>query len=380
MKELYSHLLDIDPEIKVDVICYNTDSKKEKEKFSKFYIYRIPCIQILPGQFAIPNYLSLILTLFKLVSKNKYDVVHSNTRFFDHSWWTPILSRIIGTKSVMTDHCASHPVHRSKLLTFFIKFIDIISTFIFSRFYDMIMVTNKATKEFVYTLGIKNSEIVYGGVDTDFFHPAKRQIIRKIPNVLDNFSQNQIVVTFLGRMIYTKGPQLVLAAAKTLTEKYPHVNFIFGGGGEMQEELKTLGQMKHIYFTGVLKREQTAQLLANSDILVHPSIHHEGFPNVILEGGASGCAVVATDVGGVRELIEDKVTGVFIKPTKENIVMALSKLIEDSEKRKKLGNALRKKIGEKFSWNKIALEFRTILYRVKSEEPVYLNGELVYGR
>lgn len=363
MEELYHNLMKKDPTIAVDVVCYNTNKTRKVEKYRGFTIYRVPCIQILPGQFALPNYLSLAWKIFKLSQNHSYDIVHSNTRFFDHSWYAPVIARALGAKAVLTDHCASHPVHTSKMLSRMIKLLDRVTTAISARFYDLIVVTNNSTKEFVQSIGMKNPKIVYGGVDIDFFSSRKRDNIRVIPNIKQKFTGREIVITFLGRMIETKGPHLLMEAARQLVEKYENIRFVFGGNGGMYHKLNHGTQPERVYFTGALSKKEVAKLLANTDIFVHPSIHHEGFPNAILEAGASGCAVIATDKGGTREIITNGVTGLLVKPTQKSLYAALVTLIEDNGVKKQLGDNLRRKIEKDFDWVNIAREFQKVLDR-----------------
>ncbi len=361
MEELYHNLMKIDSTVAVDVICYNTDKTKKVERYRGFTIYRIPCIQILPGQFALPNYFSLIWTIFKLSQKHSYNIVHSNTRFFDHSWWVPIVAKFLGSKAVLTDHCASHPIHPSQFLTFVIKLLDKFMTFITSRFYDLIMVTNNSTKDFVQSIGMNNPVVLYGGVDTEFFNPKKQDGIRLIPKIAKRFSDKEIVITFLGRMIETKGPHLLMESAKILVKQFHNIYFVFAGNGEMYKKLNNDVRLKNVYLTGSLNKKDVAKLLANTDIFVHPSIHHEGFPNAILEAGASGCAVIATDMGGTREIIEKGKTGILVVPDKDKLNKAIVELINNRKKMQNLGKNIRIKIVENYDWKKISCEFKNIL-------------------
>lgn len=361
MEELYHNLMKIDPSVEVDVICYNTDKAKKVEQYRGITIYRVPCIQILPGQFALPNYLLLFWTIIKLSQKHSYDIVHSNTRFFDHSWYAPFIARILGAKAVLTDHCASHPVHPSKPLTLFIKLLDKLTTSFTSRFYGLVLATNNSTQQFIQSMGVKNSLVVYGGVDTKFFNPQKRDKVRSIPNIKKRFSDREVVITFLGRMIETKGPHLLMETARMIVKQYKHVHFVFAGNGGMYQKLNHRTQPERVYFTGALNKAEVSKLLANTDIFVHPSIHHEGFPNAILEAGASGCAVIATDKGGTRELIVNHKTGLLVKPSAKSLYTALVSLIEDNQMRDELGDNLHKKIEKDFDWRNIAGEFKKVL-------------------
>ena len=128
----------------------------------------------------------------------------------------------------------------------------------------------------------------------------------------------------------------------------------------MLEKLSTT-QHDRIYFLGSTEKKDVARIMSQSDILVHPSTHHEGFPNVLLEAGASGCAVIATNMGGTKEIILDKVTGIMVEPKAANIAKALRKLIQDAQLRQELSSNLRKHIQSNFEWKYIAKEFKKLV-------------------
>lgn len=361
--ELHRHLMMRDKSVKVDVICYNTEKIESKSKYKGMTIYRIPCWDILNGQFAIPNYLELRKLIRKLKNLYQYNIVNSHSRFFDNSWWAPVVAKYLGAKSILTDHASSSPVHNSRLITIISNIVEKLMTNITIRFYDAVTVSNKATMQYIKTFGVKNPILIYGGVDTKIFNPKKRKNVRKIPKLDRIFTKKDIIITFLGRMIYTKGPQIVYNAAKEIIKKYDNVYFIFAGEGNMLAKLNDFPNNK-ILFTGPLNQLEIANLLPNSDILANPSFHFEGFPNVLLEAGASGCAVIATDRGGTCEVISDEKTGIIIGPSVLQLRNALMKLIDDENLRKRLSTALRKKIYEEFNWVNIAREYQLTLTKV----------------
>src|SRR3990167_7935855 len=91
---LYSTLVKKHPEVKVDIVCYNTDKVSIRERYKNLNVYRVGCQEILPGQFALPNYLELLDLIKRLKKINgRYDIVNSHTRFFDNYLWGPILAK-----------------------------------------------------------------------------------------------------------------------------------------------------------------------------------------------------------------------------------------------------------------------------------------------
>lgn len=355
-EELHVNLMQNDSSVKVDILTYNTDNSKSVEKYRNLTIYRIPCIQILKGQFAIPNYFELIKTLKKL-KKNNYEFVNSHTRFFESSWWAPFAAKHLNAKSILTDHCASHPTHKLALVTVISTLIDKNIVPFFIKKYDFVTVTNSSTKKFLKSLGINNTTLIYGGVDTNYFKSESKNKTRKIGS--KTLSKNDIAVSFVGRMIYSKGPHLLLEAAEKITSENKNVYFFFGGDGP---ELKNLKKIKNrqIIFLGSLNKDKVADLMKKSDILVHPSLHNEGFPNVLLESGSASCAIIATNMGGTFEII-NKNTGIIIKPDAKDIHKKLRLLINEPKKRLQYQKAVRSWVKEKYNWGKIAKDYKNYL-------------------
>lgn len=363
-EELHYHLMQKYPDTQVDVICYNTDKSSPIEKYRGMTIYRIPCWQPLSGQFAIPNYITLTKTIKKLCKKHKYDAINSHTRFFESSWWVPFVAKYYKIPSILTDHCAHHPVHTSSVVNTVAQLVDQLLVPFISRHYSLVTVTNNATFSFLRKLGVQRPQIIYGGVDTRYYAPRKLPNPRSVPHVTRTFDEQDIIVSFVGRMIYSKGPHLLLEAAKALVKRHPQVTVFFAGDGNMYTKLSKR-RVKNIIFLGSLERDEVAKLMANSDILVHPSLHHEGFPNVLLEAGASGCAVIATDKGGTKEIIHPDTTGILIEPTVRSLSNALNFLIEHPKKRQQLGKAVRKWVVNTYDWKTIVDTYHTHLTHLK---------------
>lgn len=357
-QELHANLMDIDSSVKVDVLTYNTDNSIRIEKYNGFTIYRVPCIQILRDQFAIPNYIELIKLLNKL-QKNNYDFINSHTRFFESSWWTPLIARHFKAKSVLTDHCANHPTHNWPIITVISRLVDQFMVPFFIKQYDFVTVTNKSTQNFLKKLGITKSEIIYGGVDTNYFKSKNKNKKRHIPNVKKSFGEKDIIVSFVGRMIYSKGAHLLLEAAEKIIKEHPNVYFIFAGDGPELKKLK-LKENNQIIFLSSIEKDSVANLMKKSDILVHPSLHHEGFPNVLLEAGASSCAIIATPMGGTKEIINKK-TGITIKPDPESIYLELKKLIRDPKKRLELQKSARAWVEKNYRWGEVVKDYQEFI-------------------
>lgn len=345
MEELYAHLVARVSSMTVDVICYNTQRKRQVEYHRGLTIYRIPCIEILQDQFAIPNYIALARLLYRLTKSQSYDIIHSNTRFFEHSWWVPLVAKRVGTICLLSDHCSYHPIHASTAITRIARVIDEFFLSFLGPRYDHIVVSNEATRQYHLSYGARELSLVYAGADIKTCSPKKRS--------------GNLTVTFLGRFVTSKYPQLFVQSMGDILKRHPGLRCVMAGDGPLLPLLKKQAGAGRIRFPGILDTAGCARLLGTTDIFVHLTIHRDGFPSVILDAGACGCAVIST---GAPEIITHNVTGLVIEPTRRHLFGALEDLVSHPQKRLRLGNRLRRNVCRTFTWEKSARALAHVLH------------------
>jgi glycosyltransferase involved in cell wall biosynthesis len=379
MEELYAHMHTKHPGMKIDVLAYNTDHARKKEWYRGMTIYRIPAWHILHGQFTLPNIVSLAQWLSRH-PKGSYDIVHTHIRFFDSTWWAWAYARLIGATSVFTEHVASHPIHERETVTFIARLIDMtIARWSISR-YDYITATNKSARTFLkYSMGVqKTVYVTYGGVDTNFFSP-KRELKRRIPHIKRTFGNADITIAYAGRMIWSKGITYLYRAIRDSMKYFPkRVSIIFAGPGDLlpdiREEIAKDHLENRVYTTGSLEAKEVRDLLRATDIFIHPSHHKEGFPNVILEAGATENFVIATQNAGVEEAITDKKTGFIIGQKNEaDMCRTIRWAVEHPDQRRAMAKALRKTLRRKFEWKNLSERFYLLLKRNQENRAVGEN-------
>lgn len=377
MEELYAHIVRKHRSVQVDVLAYNTMGITKREKYRGMTIFRIPCWQILPGQFALPHPIHLIGALWNL-AKRRPQIVHTHIRFFDACWWGWLYAKFIGARSVFTEHVASHPVHPNKWIARIAQLVDHTFAAWAIRQYDHITATNASAQSFLvdHLKIMRDITISYGGVDTTFFRPQKT-LTRRLPGIPKVFSPGDIVVSFVGRMIWSKGVSHLYEAAKKLAKRRQnHVFVVFAGDGDLLELLRKKTKKdkleNRIYFTGPLTPKNVRQTLRSTDIFVHPSHHNEGFPNVILEAGACGCFIIATKNAGVSEMIQNRQTGLFIPPKNTTgITKSVIWAIKHKDQRKRISHIFRQSIKDRFEWKDIADSFYRDIVQAAHARPGY---------
>jgi glycosyltransferase involved in cell wall biosynthesis len=153
---------------------------------------------------------------------------------------------------------------------------------------------------------------VRNGCDPSVFHLADRSAARAQLAV----DKEVELVLFVGRLDTKKGIGELLEAFAALASRRPNLRLAFAGDGPGGEPLR--GKAKHlalenrVTLIGAGPSERVAQWLAAADVLALPS-YNEGYPNVVIEALSCGRPVIATNVGGILELVNEK-CGILIAP------------------------------------------------------------------
>jgi glycosyltransferase involved in cell wall biosynthesis len=176
-----------------------------------------------------------------------------------------------------------------------------------------------------------------------------------IPNAIDTGAVPRSQVTgeppriiMVGRLAWPKDP-LTLVRALALLPDQPFSALLVGDGPDrpvIEAEIRSLGLTSKVELTGA--RDDVADLLAGSDLFVLSS-RSEGGPIAVLEAMAAGLPVVASDVGGIPELVEDAVTGLLVPAGDPGaLAAALGRLLAEPRLRRELGTAGRRRARERF--------------------------------
>ncbi len=192
---------------------------------------------------------------------------------------------------------------------------------------------------------VKKTDVIPTGIDASLYASTSRD-------------PSSVVVTYIGRLESVKGVDDFLAAVSPLIKEHPDMSVQVVGWYKEHHPLVERYQSE-VMFTGL--REDIPTILGKTDIFVLPS-YSEGLSNALMEAMASGCACIASDVGGNRFLIEDGASG-FLFPAGDRVRLksSLSMLIGDHELRKKLGDAARRRIMTTFDWSVVGEQYRLLL-------------------
>jgi len=204
-----------------------------------------------------------------------------------------------------------------------------------------------------------------------------------IPNFVDlqqfsakEFSerdQSRVVIVFPRRLVKQRGFWLVHDILPAVLDKYSYVEFHFVGKAAPQEQIAINDMVSKYpglvrwYF---LPPEEMHSVYEKADITLIPTIQSEGTSLSCLEAMAAGNAVIASNVGGLPDLIIDGYNGILIEPNDQELLTAITRLIDDHNLRRKLGDRGREVV-KNFSLEVWQERWRNVLTRtVPAREPV----------
>ncbi|MDP4089910.1 MAG: glycosyltransferase family 4 protein [Bacillota bacterium] len=340
----------------VTVITCNHDSAPLSEEDSGVTVYRtIP--------FSIPVYnftewvnhlnYSIIEQCIKLFNEGKkFDVLHI------HDWLVAYAGKVIKDSYklplISTIHSTEYG-RNNGIYSDLQKYISAVENFILHES-DRVICCSPYMKEHIsstFEYAAENVAVIPNGV----------RVREPDMTVLEEFRKKfgaggDRILLFIGRHVYEKGIQLLIEAAPIILSKHNNVKFIIAGSGPMTEELKKKadisGLSERFIFTGFIENNDKEKLLRIADALIVPSLY-EPFGIVALEGMAAECAVIASDCGGLKEIISHNEDGLtFASGSIYELASRVNELLDNGELKQKLTSAALSKVQDNYNWSKTA--------------------------
>ncbi len=220
------------------------------------------------------------------------------------------------------------------------------------------------------------AEVVPMGVDTELFHPRRRDdAIRR--SLVGDGAQ---MVLSVGRLSPEKGHQFLLAAMPHLLRDFPAAVLVIAGYGPCEAPLKSqaqrLGVSASVRWLGPRTPADLAPIYASADVFVAPSVRtqsgcEESLGLVTIEAMASGIAPVASRIGGIADVISEGANGLLAQEkSPSDLAQQIHRLLSDADLRGRMGNAARQTALRHFSWTVVAQKYHK-LYCSLSDNPAH---------
>jgi len=286
--------------------------------------------------------LTVVPKLFRLLKREEIHIIHS---FLFHA---NMLGRIVGRLAgVPVILCSERTMEMEGKHRLFVNRLT-------APLADKVIAVCEAVREFaIAEIGIRPDKLItiYNGIDLNEFSPNPNQEETEEAKRELGITPSHKVVGTVGHLEEEKGCEYLLRAAAQVSVQDEKVIFLLVGDGSQRAKLETLAQdlgiSSQVMFMG--HRNDVPKLLSVMDVFVLPSLY-EGLPNALLEALAACRPVVATQVGGIPEVVADGETGILIPPRDPGALAgAICALLKDRERAREMGMAGRKRVERLFS-------------------------------
>lgn len=345
---------------KVTIITTNTEGVTDEEIINGVKVVRLSCWKLLGGTFPVPK---ITIKNFQKIHKVRIDhstIVSTQTRFFITSFIGLLYSMIHRIPLIHTERGSCHSVVPNKIVYLVGVIVDhIIGWSMVKKAKFSIGVSYKA-RDFLSHLGAKNAIMIPNGVNSIYLSEGERRLKESYQSL------REFVIIYVGRLIYAKGVQDLIHAVKKLLLEKNKLELLIIGEGNYRENLEVLvselGLSNNVIFLGELDSTAIVKYMSKSDIFINPS-YSEGLPTSVLEAGAAGLPVIASDVGGTKDIIiSDEYGIVYPAGDQQKLIISIRNLF-DYNLRLSMSKKLYHYIYTHFSWDDICIQYEKILLK-----------------
>ncbi|MBD3156893.1 glycosyltransferase [Candidatus Peregrinibacteria bacterium] len=328
---------------KYNVILVCSDFEKLKDWATKFESEGIEVIKLSVLHKHDPRH---YFQLKDLVKSRKIDLMHIHV-------WNPascryafLAAKKYNMPTVITEH---DPFElkglKSSIKQKLIRHVDSIIT---------VSEANKKMMEHLFPAMLDKLTTIHNGIDVTWFESQLLSFSDKKRNEyrekIFNAKENDTVILSVAELHERKGLQYLIKALPEVIEEHPRTILAIAGSGPLRNDLEKMamreGVMDHVRFLGFQK--DIPHIMAASDLFVLPS-KKEAFGLVLLEAGIARVPVVASNVGGIPEIIDHEKTGLLIPPENpRKLAESILTIVNDTLKRDQYSENAYKKIKDTF--------------------------------
>ena len=203
--------------------------------------------------------------------------------------------------------------------------------------------------------------VIHCGVDPEHFTPGR------------SLHRDGLELLSAARLTQAKGHAMLLRALEELERRGVELHLTIVGEGPkrpyLEQLARQLGVAPRITFEGAVGRERILEYYRRADAFCLPSFA-EGVPIVLMEAMATELPVVATDIMGVRELVDDGVNGILVRPSRPDLLAdAIDRLASNADLRGRLGAAGRETVQREFDIGRSAEQIHAVFDQVLASTP-----------
>ena len=308
---------------------------------------------------SIPLLLGDLKILREICYREKIDIIHCHQSSSCLSLEAIFHSKILGVNIVLSEHSLYgfsylNEASLNKVIRTF--FVDIDET---------ISVSHVATENLILR-GMINPKITHtipNGIDNTKFKPLSEK--EKVEMKIKEGKEDIITIVSVSRQAERKGTDLLIEVIPEICKQIPNVNFIIGGDGPKKKFLDLMvdeiGLKDRVTLTGFLQHQKVRDVMVKGQIYLNTSLT-ESFCIAIVEAASVGLYTIATDVGGVGEVLPEYMVR-LVKPNKESIIKAIKETIKNYDKLKEKIKDNYQVLKNIYNWDKVAKKTKLVYQR-----------------
>ncbi|MEW6238289.1 MAG: glycosyltransferase [Candidatus Omnitrophota bacterium] len=210
----------------------------------------------------------------------------------------------------------------------------------------------------------KKIALVHNGIETTVDEGDSEKLRCEVRREF-GLAENHLVAGIVAQMRPAKRHDLLIQAAARLKMRFPELRLLFVGQGEMESALRDLAEKEGVaeetIFAGY--RHDARRILYGMDIFALPS-DVEGEPVSLMEAMDAGLPVITARTGGIPEIVEEGKSGLIFTPKDlDGLEIALAELLNDGDRRRRIGQAAKNRIREAFSAERMTAQFEDLYQR-----------------
>jgi glycosyltransferase involved in cell wall biosynthesis len=312
-------------------------------------IVRIPYMPLYPFHLYIHG---LFLNKYLKENEHRFDLIHIHNANVPEIFSQ--IPKVITVHGTMQGYIQNRPIQdiQSLVIKIFSSLFIKIDKMNINRANKVIAVSKATALDIKDYYGVDGAEVIYNGVNTDYFSPD------------GNIPKEKMLLN-VGRLSSEKGLFDLIDAFKIVNNKYPEIKLYIAGSGPLLNKLrnktKEYNLLDRIRFLGYISdKDCIKNLYRITDIYVLSS-YVEGLPTTLLEAMSCGMPSVATSVKGSNEIIRNNIDGLLVPPNNPSkLAEGILNILSDEKLKNKFKLSSRKRIEENFDWNIISKKVKML--------------------
>jgi glycosyltransferase involved in cell wall biosynthesis len=356
---------------RVTVVTAAHHGLESQESYEGLALYRLPALWFFDGRLPILKPGAYHNPLLERLREEEIDFVIVQTHLYGLSLLGARFAADAGLPLLVIEHGSGHALFGNRVLDTAARAYEHLMMRRLKRYRPLFFGVSQRVCQWLKHYDVEAEGVLYNAVSAeDAASPEAVGVIGAVgaagtaeaaeattpspsPNLKTTFDLplNTRILSYVSRLIPEKGVTKLLDAV----DGYPSQNAVplhvfIAGDGPLFATVKHR-ETSRVTVLGGLDHASVLNLLRQSDLFCLPTDYAEGFPTVVLEAAACGCYCLASDKGGVGELIEDGVSGTILcNNNAQEIREKIIDVLEDDEKRTRGARRARQIVSDRFTW------------------------------